>query len=89
MATETIIISKNPQTAMKGMAKQSFMCIAPAGFKKNLVFNETMFAVDSIGASVSKLAKFAKSHGLNDSTHSIFQVCPDRIVYEYSIDNNI
>lgn len=84
----TIILSKNPQTAIKAMAKHTFLCIAPAGNKKNLRFNETMFAVDSIGASISKLAKFAKKHGLNDATHSIYQVCPLGIVYEYSIDKN-
>ena len=85
---ETIIITRNPQTAMKAMRNHAFMCIAPINHKSNLVFNQTMFAVDSAGASVSKLAKFARQHGLNDSTHTIYQVCPNGVVWEYSIDKN-
>ena len=84
----TAIMSKNPQTAIKAMNNRTFMCVAPVNSKSNLVFNKTMVAVDSAGASVPKMAKFAKANGLNDSTHSIYQVCPGGTVYEYSIDKN-
>lgn len=70
------------------MQKHAFMCIAPNNHSKNLRFNETMVAADSTGASVSKMAKFAKSIGLSDETHTIYQVCPGGIVYSYSIDKN-
>lgn len=86
MATE--ILSKNPSTAIKAMQKHAFMCVAPVNHKTNLVFDKTMVAVDSSGASVSKMAKWAKSKGLSDSTHTIYQVCPGGIVYQYSIDKN-
>lgn len=86
MATE--ILSSNPRTAIKAMNKHAFMCIAPVNHKNNLIFNMTMVAVDSAGASVSKLAKWAKAKGLNDETHTIYQVCPNGTVYAYSINNN-
>jgi len=85
---ETVILSRNPQTSIKAMSKHSFMCIAPANSKTNLVFNKTIVAVDSFGASVSKMAKFAKANGLADDAYSIYQVCPGGIVYEYSINKN-
>ena len=84
----TVILSKNPQTAIKAMNKRTFVCIAPNGHKTNLVFDKTMVAVDSNGASISKLAKWAKANGFSDATHTIYQVCPMGIVYEFSIDKN-
>ncbi len=84
----TVILCKNPKTAINAMNKHTFMCIAPVGQKSDLVFDKTMVAVDSSGASVSKLAKWAKENGMRDETHTIYQVCPGGNIYEYSIDKN-
>jgi len=86
--TQTIILSKNSQSAIKAIAKKAFLCIAKNEDKERLMFNETIFAVDLQSASISKLAKFARSQYLTDVTHCIFQVCPSGTVFTYSIDKN-